>query len=137
MRRVNFAVNAIRSGILQMQVSTVENPDLKPGVCLGLLTSFSPHLLKTEVDVIGGVAQLVERRTGTPLRQLRFPGAARDFFLQSQLSVQTLLRCPHSPRVQSHALTSVRTLKIPSIGSHTVVWTHENTSTSKTSTVSS
>ena len=27
----------------------------------------------------GDVAQLVERRTGTPLRQVRFPGAARDF----------------------------------------------------------
>ena len=27
----------------------------------------------------GDVAQLVERRTGTPLRLLRFPGAARDF----------------------------------------------------------
>ena len=25
------------------------------------------------------VAQLVERRTGTPLAQVRFPGAARDF----------------------------------------------------------
>ena len=25
------------------------------------------------------VAQLVERRTGTPLAQIRFPGAARDF----------------------------------------------------------
>ena len=24
------------------------------------------------------VAQLVQRRTGTPLRQVRFPGAARD-----------------------------------------------------------
>ena len=28
----------------------------------------------------GDVAQLVERRTGTPLRQVQFPGAARDFF---------------------------------------------------------
>ena len=27
----------------------------------------------------GDVAQLVERRTGTPLRQVRFPGAAREF----------------------------------------------------------
>ena len=27
----------------------------------------------------GDVAQLVERRTGTPLTQVRFPGAARDF----------------------------------------------------------
>ena len=31
--------------------------------------------------------------------------------------------------MQSHALTSVRTLKIPSIGSHTFVRTHENTDT--------
>ena len=42
------------------------------------------------------VAQLLERRTGTPLRQVRFPGAARDFS-PSQLSVQTLLRCPYTP----------------------------------------
>ena len=27
----------------------------------------------------GDVAQLVDRRTSTPLRQVRFPGAARDF----------------------------------------------------------
>ena len=58
------------------------------------------------------VAQLVERRTGTPLTQIRFPVAARDFS-HSHLSVQTLLRfC--TPLVQSHALTFVRTLKIPS-----------------------
>ena len=28
----------------------------------------------------GATAQLVEHRTGTPLTQVRFPGAARDFF---------------------------------------------------------
>ena len=33
------------------------------------------------------------------------------------LSVQTLLRCPYCPRVQSHASTPARTLKIPSTGS--------------------
>ena len=27
----------------------------------------------------GDVAQLVEHRTGTPLKQVRFPGAAREF----------------------------------------------------------
>ena len=27
----------------------------------------------------GDLAQLTERRTGTPLREVRFPGAARDF----------------------------------------------------------
>ena len=40
----------------------------------------------------GDVAQSVERRTGTRLRQVRFPDAARCFFLlffsRSQLSVQ-------------------------------------------------
>ena len=63
----------------------------------------------------GDVARSVERRTVTLLTQVRFPGAAKDFFFslsQSQLSVQTLLRCPYTPRVQSHALTSVRALKI-------------------------
>ena len=40
--------------------------------------------------------------------------------------VKTLLRCPHSPGVQSHAPASARTLKIPNTDSHTIVWTHEN-----------
>ena len=34
--------------------------------------------------------------------------------------MQTLLRCPYSPRVQSHASTSVCTLKISNTGSHTL-----------------
>ena len=88
------------------------------------------------MTVTGDVAQLAECPTGTLLKQDGVTDAARDFS-PPQLSVQTLLWCPYSPRVQLHELTSVRTLKIPSIGSHTVVWTHENTSTSKTSTVSS
>ena len=44
-----------------------------------------------------GIAQLVERLTKMPgviLTQVRVPGAARDFLPQSQLSVQTPLRCP-------------------------------------------
>ena len=44
----------------------------------------------------GDVAQLVERRTSTLLRQVQFPGAARDFS-PSQFSVQTFLRCLYSP----------------------------------------
>ena len=35
--------------------------------------------------------------------------------------MQTLSRCPYSPRVQSHTSASVRTLKIPNTGSHTIV----------------
>ena len=73
-------------------------------------------------------AQLVERPTEKPgaiLTRVRVPGVARDF-CPSQLPVQTLLRCPYSPRVQSHASTSERTLKIPNAGSHTIAvsYTH-------------
>ena len=78
----------------------------------------------------GGIAQWVERPTENPdaiLMQVRIPGVAFLFLSHSQLSVQTFLRCPYRPRVQSHASTSVRTLKIPNTGSHAIVWTHENT----------
>ena len=47
------------------------------------------------------------------------PPCGKGFLSKSQLSVQTLLRCPYSPRVQPHALTSVWTWKIPSNGSLT------------------
>ena len=78
------------------------------------------------------VAQLVERQTDKPLRQVWFPPAARDFS-PHQLPVQILLWClyshpPHPPSpMQLHALTSDCTLNIPSTGSHTFVWTHEST----------
>ena len=39
------------------------------------------------------------------------PRCGKGFFSRSQLPVQTLLRCPYSPRVQSHASTAVHTLK--------------------------
>ena len=65
----------------------------------------------------GVMAQLSEHRTEKPLStiltRVRFPGAARYFFLsQSQLPVQTLLivRCPYSPRAQSHSSTPVSVL---------------------------
>ena len=35
----------------------------------------------------------------------------KGFFSQSQLSVHSVLLCPYSPRVHSHALTSVHTLR--------------------------
>ena len=60
----------------------------------------------------GDVARMVEHRTGTSLTQVRFPGAARDFFSPSQFSVQILLRVSAHPRVQSHAVKYMRTLKI-------------------------
>ena len=57
------------------------------------------------------VAQLLERRTGTPLGEGSIPRSGKEFFSRSRLSVQTLTVSVHL-RVQRHALTSVRTLKI-------------------------
>ena len=48
-------------------------------------------------------------------------------FLPESASSVDYLTVPYSPSVQSHASTSVRTLKIPNTGSHTIVWTQENT----------
>ena len=78
----------------------------------------------------GDVAQLVEHQTDTVLRQAEaglIPWCGKGFFSQNQLSVQTLLQCLYSSLVQWHALTFVCTLKIPSTGSHTFAWIHENT----------
>ena len=76
----------------------------------------------------GDVVQLVERRTGTPLTQVRFPGAARDFSprgnLQGRLcyGVRTLpcgIACINiaahvrDPVVRVRVRHSVETLKHP------------------------
>ena len=76
--------------------------------------------------VWGRTAQLVERRTekhsAIPTR-VRVPGVAKGYFFQSQLSVQTLLRCPYSPRVQSCTSTSVQN---PNAGCHIPLSGHTN-----------
>ena len=51
----------------------------------------------------GNVAQLVEHRTSTPLTQVRFPGAARDFSPNFQCGLSYV--CPYAPvcnRMHSH-----------------------------------
>ena len=53
------------------------------------------------------------------------PRCGKGFF-SSQFSVQTLLRCPYSPSVPLHALTAVRTLKIPNTGSHIPLLVYTN-----------
>ena len=63
----------------------------------------------------GDVAQLLERRTGAPLRQVRFPGAARDFFFFFSFffsSPKSMFSADLHPRVQTLALTFVLMLKI-------------------------
>ena len=73
----------------------------------------------------GDVAQLIERQVGTLLTRVQLHGTASSF--QSHLSAHTLLRCPYSPHVQSRSLKSLPTLRIPSIGSHTIGLERRNT----------
>ena len=75
---------------------------------------------------MGGVAQLVERRTGTLLTLVRFPGAARDFCLlqESTFSADSLTVSVH-PRAQSHVLTYVLVLKtMYSLSEFGELWKH-------------
>ena len=62
---------------------------------------------------VGDVGQLVKTSDRHAADAGSIPRCGKGFFSQRQLSVQTLLRVSVHPRVQSHALTSVRTLKIP------------------------
>ena len=91
------------------------------------------HLLNTYSRLRAGVgvAQLVEcltEKPGTILMHIWVPGAARVFLPQAPSSANSLT-VSVTPRAQSHATTSVRMLKIPNTGSHTIVWTHENNCT--------
>ena len=58
---------------------------------------------------------------GVPLTQVLTPRLMKVFFSQSQLSVCAVLSAALA------CCTSVCTLKIPSTGSHTIVWAHKNT----------
>ena len=81
------------------------------------------------------VKQQISWQQGAILRRVRVSRAdvcvfffcVFFFYYPGQLPVQTLLRCLYNPSVQWHASTSLRTLKIPNKGSHTIVWTHEIT----------
>ena len=99
-------------------------------VCQALLAPFQCFLILLEIDQVkswdghvgifrGGNSSVgrasdwkARRNTDVGLS----PRYGRGVFCHSQLPVQTLLRCPHSPLVQSHASTSVRTLKILNTG---------------------
>ena len=82
-------------------------------------------LLKAvETETGGDVAQLTECWTDTPLTQVRFPGAARDFSPESTFSADSPAVSVH-PRVQSHPLTLVRALKVlKSMSEFGGLWKH-------------
>ena len=79
---------------------------------MGAIGHFQTDGNVTKSDRGGDVAQSVEHRTVTPLRQVRFPGAARDFSPRGNFQCRLSYMCPYAPPVQTHALTSVRALKI-------------------------
>ena len=93
-------------------------PQLSSPVNYGIIVA---HLAERGCSSVGRASIRHDAEAGS------IPRCGKGFFSQSQLSVQTLLRSPYNPRVQSHALPSVRTLKIPQNGNHTFVWTNENT----------
>ena len=68
----------------------------------------------------GDAAQLVEHQSGKPLRQVQFPGAARDFSSQSQLSVQTLLYGVSIPPCTTAYINICAHVKDPVV--HARVW---------------
>ena len=72
------------------------------------------------------VEEHLTKKPGAVLTRVWVPRRSKGFFSLSQLPVQTLLRHPDSPHFQSHASTSGRRLKIPIIGSHNIVWAHED-----------
>ena len=73
------------------------------------LTSSWPHC---KIQLNGGVAQSVRTSDCHAADAGSVPWCSKGFFSQSQLSVKILLRVSVHSRVQSHALTSVRMLKI-------------------------
>ena len=76
----------------------------------------------------GDVAQLVRASDRHATDAGSIPRCGKGFFSQSHLSVQTLLRVSLHPRVQSHALTYVCTLKILwSMSEFGELCKHENT----------
>ena len=81
--------------------------------CSLLLGAATAHLVQRPIKMPGAI-----------LTRVRVPRAARDF--SPRVSFQCRLWCLYSPRVQSHASTSARTLKIPNTGSHTIVRKQEN-----------
>ena len=96
--------------------------DKEAQVCLGLscpwakLCAFSSAINTNRITVQAGIGQWVERPTEKPgaiLTRVRVLAAARDF--SSRIN-WTFLRCPYSPREQSHASVSVNTLEMPNIG---------------------
>ena len=58
--------------------------------------SYTMEISERKKNQDGVIAQLVDHRTVTPLTQVRFPGAARDF-LPRVNSLCRLFRCPYTP----------------------------------------
>ena len=82
--------------------------------CLGLLYWLTGIVCLYRFWFVGGGCSSVGRASDQNVADAgSIPRCGKGFFSRSQLSVQTLLRCPYTTCEQSHAFTSMRTLKIP------------------------
>ena len=72
-----------------------------------MITCFSNRRARGE-----DIALLIEHRKRHTADASSIPRCGNGFLSQSQLSVQTLFRCPHPPVRNRNAITSVRTIKI-------------------------
>ena len=87
----------LESGLLNMD-STIHTSAFKDAAC-GSAKLSSVVSLQADYDgnKNGDVAQLVERRTGTPLTQVRSPGVARDFSPRVHFQCRLSYVCPYTP----------------------------------------
>ena len=71
-------------------------------------------MIEHSAQILAGEERATSTRTNdvTLPTQVRFPFAARDFSPRVNFQCRLSYASPYTPRVQSHALTSVRTLKI-------------------------
>ena len=86
-------------------------------------TTVCPHF--SPASLWGGnVAQLIERLTGTPLTQVRFSGAARDFSLGANSLSYGVCTPPPSPRAIAciNICVCIKDLVV-----HVTLWKHLNT----------
>ena len=110
---VRFALSMWQSGSpYRCGSPAVRLTDVSGRFALSMCQAGSPYQCGRPVRLINVAGRFVlpmwqaGSQSGSPYR---CGNPVADFFSHSQHSVQTLLRCPRSLRVQSHALTSVCT----------------------------
>ena len=104
----------------------VENLGIKKELFTALDAAAPKWVTQMNIGVGSAVGKVLDQKAKAYYWGVQFLGVAREFSPWASFQCRLIL-CLHSPCVQSHASASVYILRIPNIGSHTIVWTHENT----------